>query len=219
MMRTNFDEQLDTLNREMITMGLMCEDAISKTVYSLVNSDYKLAETVPQLLEKITEGEKNIENICFKLLLQQQPVAKDLRTVSSALKMVTDLQRIGTQSADIAEIILTRKVVNGRELKEMKGMTEAVINMVTESIDAFVKKDEDLAFEVIKSDDVVDEYFNKIKAILVSELKEPDADGENVLDLLMITKYLERIGDHAENIARWVLFSITGKHYTKGDRI
>lgn len=218
-MRTNFDEQLDTLNREMITMGLMCEDAISKTVYSLVNSDYKLAETVPQLLEKITEGEKNIENICFKLLLQQQPVAKDLRTVSSALKMVTDLQRIGTQSADIAEIILTRKVVNGRELKEMKGMTEAVINMVTESIDAFVKKDEDLAFEVIKSDDVVDEYFNKIKAILVSELKEPDADGENVLDLLMITKYLERIGDHAENIARWVLFSITGKHYTKGDRI
>lgn len=160
--------------------------------------------------EQINQKEKDIQNLCLKLLLQQQPVAKDLRAISSALKMITDMERIGDQSADIAEIITTAHISASGDTFNISDMAQAAIKMVTESIDAFVKKDIDIARSVIEYDDVVDGYFDKIKSMLIEKFSKPETDGEYALDLLMITKYYERIADHAVNIAGWVLFSITG---------
>lgn len=209
-MRSKFDEQLDLLNKELITMGAFCENAIETSAKALTEGKPELTDTVFHLLAQIEEKEREIESRCLKLLLQQQPVAKDLRIVSSALKMVTDMARIGDQSADIAEIITLANIRSTDNTQVIYDMSVAVIKMVTDSIDAFVKKDMKMAKAVIDYDDVVDSFFDKVKQMLIDLFSKPETDGEYAIDLLMIAKYFERIGDHAVNIAKWVLFSITG---------
>lgn len=208
-MRSRFDMQLEELNREMITMGMLCETAIAKASKALLSCDRDLARQLPQLLTQVNQKEREIENICLRLLLHQQPVAGDLRTVSAALKMVTDLERIGDQSADLAEIVAMGHITSIPETFPIGEMANSVIKMVTESIDAFVKQDSQKAKFVIQYDDVIDGYFNDCKAALASVLKENVEAG---VDLLLIAKYLEKIGDHAVNIGKWVVFSITGNH-------
>lgn len=209
-MRLIFDEQLDSLHQEMMTMGTFCEHAIAMSAKALTEGNPELAKAVPDLSVQIAHKEREIETMCLKLLLQQQPVAKDLRTVSSALKMVTDMARIGDQSADIAEIITMANIHATKDTQIIHEMSVAVIKMVNDSIDAFVKKDVFMAEAVIAYDDVVDAFFDKVKTILIEMFSKPETDGEYAIDLLMIAKYFERIGDHAVNIAKWVLFSITG---------
>ena len=209
-MRSRFDMQLEQLKLEMTSMGMLCENAIAKASHALLNCDVKAAGELPELLNQVTQKERDIEAICLRLLLQQQPVARDLRTVSAALKMVTDAQRIGTQSGDIGEIVAMgyiREIPEGLPVREM---ATAVIHMVTDSIDSFVKQDGKLSRNVIEYDDVVDDYFNSIKHSLVQRLKTQEGSSEAMVDLLMVAKYFERIGDHAVNIAKWVLFSLTG---------
>lgn len=209
-MRSRFDEQLAQLNTEMIRMGAQCENVIAMSAKALLEGDTALAAEVPELSARIDRCERDIEGMCLKLLLQQQPVAGDLRVISSALKMVTDMERIGHQSADIAEIITMAHIAASDDTLPIHAMAEAAIKMVTQSIDAFVRKDTDAARAVIGYDDVVDECFDRIKEELIKRFSKPETDGEYALDLLMIAKYFERIGDHAVNIAKWVLFSITG---------
>lgn len=210
MMRSKFDEQLSTLNRELITMGALCENAIAKSAKALTERDVSLAGTVPDLSAQIDQKERQIEGLCLKLLLQQQPVATDLRVISAALKMVTDMERIGDNSGDIAEIITVANLTPADEAEDISAMARAVIKMVTDSVDAFVSKDVAAAQAVINYDDVADGYFSKIKKLLIQRVRSAETDAEQALDLLMIGKYLERIGDHAVNIAKWVVFSITG---------
>ena len=209
-MRSRFDEQLDLLNKEMITMGALCENAIAMSAKAVAEGDLALTESIPALAEQIGQKEREIESLCLKLLLQQQPVAKDLRIISSALKMVTDMERIGHQSADIAEIVRMANLKVGGDTEEVRNMALAVIKMVSESIDAFVKKDDAMAQAVIAYDDVVDDCFDRVKNLLIDRFSQPGIDGEQTIDLLMVAKYFERIGDHAVNIAKWVVFSITG---------
>lgn len=209
-MRSRFDMQLEQLKLEMTSMGMLCENAIAKASHALLNCDVKAAGELPELLNQVTQKERDIEAICLRLLLQQQPVARDLRTVSAALKMVTDAQRIGTQSGDIAEIVAMGYICEIPEGLPIREMAAAVIHMVTDSIDSFVKQDGKLSRNVIEYDDVVDDYFNSIKHSLVQRLKTQEGSSEAMVDLLMIAKYFERIGDHAVNIAKWVLFSLTG---------
>lgn len=209
-MRARYDEQLSLLNKELITMGALCENAIANSAKALTDGNLSMAESMPELAARIDEKEREIEAMCLKLLLQQQPVATDLRMISSALKMITDMERIGKQSADIAEIVTLANIKETDDTGDIHDMAVAAIKMVTDSIDAFVKKDAALAKEVINYDDVVDGFFNKIKRMIVVHFSSPDSDSEYAIDLLMIAKYLERIGDHAVNIANWVLFSITG---------
>ena len=209
-MRSRFDEQLSVLNRELITMGALCKNAIANSAKALVGGDIRMAESVSELSARIDRKEREIEGMCLKLLLQQQPVATDLRVVSAALKMITDMERIGKQSADIAEIITLENIKDTNDTGDVHDMAVAVIKMVTDSIDAFVKKDADAARAVIDYDDIVDGFFDKVKKMIIIHFSSPDSDGEYAIDLLMIAKYLERIGDHAANIANWVLFSITG---------
>lgn len=214
-MRTRFDQQLDLLNIELIKMGALCEDAISTTIKALLDNDEPLRQKVSSIEKAIDQKEKDIEQLCLKILLQQQPVASDLRMVSSALKMISDMERIGDQAYDIAEItqfIGKNEVINKLHIKDM---AMATIKMVTDSIDSFVKKDLDMARSVMKYDDVVDNYFNKVKNEISNLIIKDGCYSEVCLDLLMIAKYLERIGDHAVNIAEWVEFSITGKHKTQ----
>lgn len=210
-MRSKFDEQLELLHRELITMGAMCENAIAMSAKALTEGDLPLAEKVPEITSEIDRKERDIEAMCMRLLLQQQPVAADLRVISSALKMVTDMERIGDNSGDIAEIITMANISASIDTLNIKAMAAAVIRMVTDSIDAFVKRDIALAKQVIDYDDVVDGHFNEVKKLLIELLGKSGTNGEYALDLLMIAKYFERIGDHAVNIAQWVLFSITGK--------
>ena len=201
--------------RELITMGSYCERAIGTATKALLQGDRVMAGTVAEVAAQIDEKEREIEGMCLKLLLQQQPVARDLRVVSSALKMVTDMERIGHQSADIAEIVTMANISAGHDTLSIHDMADATIKMVTDSIDAFVRKDVEIARAVIDYDDVVDGYFDKIKASLIRQFSQPETDGEYAMDLLMIAKYFERIGDHAVNIAQWVLFSITGSREGK----
>ena len=211
-MRNRFDEQLFELNREIIEMGAMCEEAIASAVKALTTGDMELAGKVKANSGAIDQMERDIEGRCMKLLLHQQPVARDLRLISAALKMITDMERIGDQAEDIAEIVtfLNGRTMEGMELIEE--MARETIEMVTASVDAFVKKDVALAKKVIDQDDVVDDYFSRVKCGIISLITENHADGEFALDLLMIAKYFERIGDHATNIAEWVIYSVTGKH-------
>lgn len=210
-MRSKFDEQLELLNKELITMGALCENAIATSAKAVIEGDLSLTAPILTVAEQIDEKEREIETMCLKLLLQQQPVAKDLRTISSALKMVTDMERIGHQSADIAEIIKLANIKVPGNTEEVHSMAAAVIKMVAESIDAFVKKNVAMAESVIVYDDVVDGCFDRIKKLLIERFSQPGTDGEQTIDLLMIAKYFERIGDHAVNIAKWVIFSITGR--------
>lgn len=211
-MRNKFDEQLGQLNNDLISMGALCESGIASAVKALLTNDTKLAKYAISVEKDIDEKERNIEHLCMKLLLQQQPVAKDLRLVSAALKMVTDMERIGDQAADIAELATYTDLSESKNNPHISQMAKATIKMVTHSIDAFVKHDLTLAQEVIESDNIVDELFAQIKTDLISLISDDTEHGELALDILMIAKYLERIGDHATNIAEWVVFSITGKH-------
>ena len=211
-MRNRFDEQLAELNKEIIEMGSMCEEVIDKAVKAINHGDISLAKSVKQSGASIDQMERDIEDRCMKLLLHQQPVARDLRMISAALKMITDMERIGDQAEDIAEIVT---FLGGRTVGEMKLISEMAyktIEMVTASVDAFVKKDIVLAESVIEKDDIVDNYFSDIKSNIINWIANNPKDGEFALDLLMIAKYLERIGDHATNIAEWVIFSVTGIH-------
>ena len=211
-MRHRFDEQLSQLNTELITMGALCEEAISGAAKYLIDNDSVLKEKVIDIDKQIDRKERDIENLCLRLILHQQPVATDLRLISAALKMISDMERIGDQASDIAEIVKFVNKTNLRENVHIGDMARATIKMVTDSIDSFVKRDMDIAQSVILHDDTVDNLFLRIKGELISAIKDGTGDAEALIDLLMIAKYFERIGDHAENIAEWVIYSITGKH-------
>ena len=211
-MRIQFDKQLEQLNMELTTMGALCEGAISYATKALLDGDLSMIEKTNEAEIQIDQKEKDIESLCMKLLLQQQPVATDLRVISSALKMISDMERIGDQASDIAEITSFIEHSSWSSINHIIDMAEATIKMVTDSIESFVKKDLDLAYSVMKYDDVVDNLFSKIKTDLIEVISNGSGSAELCLDLLMIAKYFERIGDHAVNIAEWVEFSITGKH-------
>ena len=211
-MRNRFDEQLELLNKKMTEMGAECESIIALAAEALLSGNTAEAKKAMEQGRSIDQMEREIENICLKLLLQQQPVARDLRVISAALKMITDMERIGDQAEDIAEIIVFLNGRTGAECHGIRKMAEATIKMVTDSVDAYVRGDLKLAEEVCRYDDVVDNDFSQIKKTLIEMITENSADGEYALDILMIAKYFERIGDHAVNIAVWVEFSVTGVH-------
>lgn len=218
-MKIKLDQELEELNQEMISLGILCEKAISistdvlrqRTVGTRTSAETNITkDDISDLDIRIERKERAIEGKCIKLLMQHQPVARDLRLISAALKMVTDMKRIGIQAGNIAEIIDSNP---GREIGIedcISDMADSTRKMVTGSIDAFVKKDAEIARQVIKTDDEIDNYFVGIKNKIVDCLKDGSADGEHAIDMLMVSKYLERIGDHAENIAEWVLYSIEG---------
>ena len=210
-MRNKFEEQLEKLHVEMIQMGALCEDAISAAAEALIHSDAALAAAAEEAEREIDQKEREVENLCLKLLLQQQPVARELREISAALKMISDLERIGDQAADIAEMTSYVHLPQGRS-SHIADMARAVINMVTDSVDSFVKRDLQLARQVCAADDRVDELFIQVRRELVELIAADASYGEQGLDLLMVAKYLERIGDHATNVAEWVEYSITGVH-------
>ena len=208
-MRTKFDEQLFQLNQEMMHMGTMIEEAIQKAIEALVKQDVEIAKTILNGDEEVDREQKRIENICFNLLMQQQPVAKDLRVISAAMKMVTDMERIGDHAADIAEV--TMMMANHpyiEKLELINQMASETTMMLIQSIEAYVEKDMEKAQAVIKHDDVVDELFDKVKQKLIQMIHKNPEDGEQATDLLLVAKYFERIGDHATNIAEWVIFSL-----------
>ena len=210
-MRYRFDEQLTLLNNELILMGAMCEEAIDACIKYLVGGDVSMKEAAIEDEKLIDRKEQEIENICMRLLTLQQPVAGDLRTVSSALKMISDMERIGDQASDIAEIAeYAQKGDLGKP--HIADMAQATKRMVTESVDSFVKKDMERAQDVIKSDDIVDDLFIKVKQELIKAIQNNDGDAAALVDMLMIAKYFERIGDHAVNVAEWVIYSLTGVH-------
>ena len=211
-MRMHFDQQLEELNLELIKMGALCERAIRRAADQLLNEKENEPQAVERIEDEINHKERDIENLCMKLLLQQQPVAKDLRMISSALKMISDMERIGDQAQDIADMSRFVKVQEIAHRMNIGKMAEATIKMVTESIDSFVKKDLDSAAAVVKYDDVVDDLFLKVKTELPKLLQQDPQNAEYYIDLIMVAKYFERIGDHAENIAQWVEYSITGTH-------
>ena len=214
-MRNKFDEQLELLKKQMIQMGALCEGAIANATKALIDGDIELAEKAIAADGNIDQKEKEIESLCLKLLLQQQPVARDLRQISSALKMITDMERIGDQAADISEITMLANIKAADNTNHIVDMAKATIKMVTDSIDAYVRQDLDLAKAVIDYDDVVDNLFNDVKADMIRLINEDTNNGEFAIDLMMIAKYFERIGDHATNIAEWVVFAITGKHISE----
>ena len=215
-MRNRFDRQLYQLNDELIEMGELIEKAIEDTIKALVSQDVELANAVINMDDEIDAKEKEIENLCLKLLLQQQPVAKDLRLISSALKMITDMERIGDHATDISEITIelsSQKYI--KKLEHIQQMSKETMVMLVQSIEAFVNKDIDKARNVIEQDDIVDNLFITVKRELIGMIHENVDAGEQATDLLMVAKYLERIGDHATNISEWVIFSITGSHDNK----
>lgn len=212
-MRNKFDRQLELLNQQLSHMGSLCETAIEEVTKALEEGDEVRARAVITADEEIDQIEKDIESLCLKLLLQQQPVARDLRQISAALKMITDMERIGDQTADIADIVIAAKIPSGQDILCIGTMSEAVAKMVRNSVTAYVQKDLELARRVMEADDAVDGMFEEIKRKLVRMIAENEGqDGDQAIDLIMIIKYLERIGDHATNIAEWVEFSITGIH-------
>ncbi len=210
-MRTRFDIQLETLNNEIIEMGALVEQAMSNAVDALLHQSVDLAQKNIDFDKDIDQKMKEIESLCLKLLLSQQPVARDLRLISAALKMLSDLERIGDQCADISEIVLTLPPgADTNHLNLIPRMASATKKMVSESVDAFVNRDMTLARSVCDYDDVVDNLFNEVRRDLISKIRDNLEDGECIIDLLMIAKYFERIGDHSVNVAKWVIFSITG---------
>lgn len=216
-MRRKFDEQLSTLNHSLIQMGSICEKTIDLAAKTLISRDTELANKVEILSSELDQMERSVEALCLKMLLQQQPVAGDLRHISAALKMITDMERIGDQAEDITEIVTEMKHGIDYDFSVINEMAQATIHMVTGSVDAFVHQDVKQAQRVIESDDVVDDYFMKVKSSLVEMITREPNDSLDALDLLMIAKYFERIGDHAVNVAEWVVFSVTGLH--KGETL
>ena len=211
-MRNKFDEQLEKLHVELIQMGAACEDAISAAAEALLKGDTALADVAEEAEKDIDQREREVENLCLKLLLQQQPVARDLREISAALKMISDLERIGDQAADIAELTRYIHLTDGLSRLHIGDMARAVIAMVTDSVDSFVKGDLALARAVRAADDQGDALFEQVKRELIDLIAADAAAGEVGVDILMVAKYLERIGDHATNVAEWVEYSLTGIH-------
>ena len=212
-MRSRFDEQLTQLNNRLIEMGALVERAIAEAAHALISQDVRAARGVIDGDQAIDEMEKEIESLCLKLILNQQPVARDLRQISTALKMITDLERIGDQASDISELCVylsSQEYI--KKLEHIPQMADITIKMVTDAIDAFVRKDQTLAQAVIDSDDVVDALYVTVKQDLIELVHRDVKNGEQAFDLIQIAKYYERIGDHAVNLAEWVIFSITGKH-------
>lgn len=212
-MRNRFDMQLQLLDEQLTHMGELCESAIANATKALQEGSNEQAQAVIAADEEIDQMEKTIERLCLKLLLQQQPVATDLRRISAALKMITDMERIGDQTSDIAEIVSTARERQPVDVEEIGIMAGVVSKMVHDSVNAYVTKDLELARNVILADDTVDQYFEEIKEKMILYIKEEQGKhGKHIFNLIMVTKYLERIGDHATNIAEWVEFSITGVH-------
>ena len=211
-MRDFFQEQLKELNRELVKMGADCEEIIALASDSLTGWNEELAKNVSIIGARIDEGYRTVENICLKLLLRQQPVARDLRVISAAMKMITDMERIGDQAEDIVDLVPHMAVRADQRFPKIREMAKSAQQMVTEAVDAYVKQDLELAYAVMQHDDIVDDYFNRVKAGIIGIIAENPTEGEYALDLLMIAKYFERIGDHCTNIAEWVEFSVTGIH-------
>lgn len=218
-MRNRFDEMLEELHVEMIKMGALCEDAITCAVKALLDGDSEMVKKAFAAEKAIDEKEREIEAFCMKLLLRQQPVAKDLRVISSALKMISDMERIGDQAADIAEITKYVRDDNFFGKMHIKEMAIAAVKMVTDSINSFVKSDTNAAKCVIMEDDKVDDLFVKVKDELIDFITKSPEKGEYCIDIMMIAKYLERIGDHATNIAEWVEYSVTGIHRNERENV
>ena len=211
-MRNLYQQQLENLNRELIKMGAECEEIIGLAAAALTDYSAALEEKTAQVGALIDESERTIENICLKLLLRQQPVARDLRQISAAMKMITDMERIGDQAEDIVDLIPKMEKSAGDDSLVLKKMAQAAKNMVTEAVDAYVKQDLALARKVMADDDIVDNFFLEMKSGIIDLISKNPDEGEFALDLLMISKYFERIGDHCTNIAEWVVFSLTGIH-------
>ena len=212
-MRNRFDEQLGQLNNHLLEMGALIERSIENATQAMVDRDVEKAKSAIAADEEINQKERDVESLCFKLLLQQQPVAKDLRLISSALKMITDMERIGDQAADIAGIvsyIASEPEIKG--LAHLSQMGQNAIIMVRGSLDAYVRKDLDLARTIMGMDDAIDVLFDIVKDELIAHIRSDASSGSQAIDLLMIAKYYERIGDHAQNIAEWVEYALTGKH-------
>ena len=211
-MRSKFDEQLAELHKEMIEMGVLIENSIAMAVRALSGGDVELAKKTMEGDEKVDRAQKRIENICFLLLIQQQPGAKDLRTITAAMKMVTDMERIGDHAADISEITLfMHKDKPLENFDHINRMAAETVDMLNHSIEAYVEGDQKKAKEVISQDDVVDELFIKAKKDIIDLIAHNPGEGEAAADLLMVAKYFERIGDHATNIAEWVIYSLKKK--------
>ncbi|MCD7708728.1 MAG: phosphate signaling complex protein PhoU [Clostridiales bacterium] len=208
-MRTKFEEQLNELNQEMLSIGTMIEDAIQKAIDALIAQDVDEAQSVIEIEDEIDMEEKKIEDICFNLLLQQQPVARDLRVVSAAMKMVTDMGRIGNNAVDLSELtVMMSKSPYTMKMDHIKKMAGETMIMLIESIESYVERDVVKAQKVIDHDDVVDRLFDKSKADLIEMIRQNPERGSEAADMLMAAKYFERIGDHATNIAQWVIFSL-----------
>ncbi|MBQ2919806.1 MAG: phosphate signaling complex protein PhoU [Oscillospiraceae bacterium] len=211
-MRDFFQEQLKELNRELVKMGADCEEIIALASDSLTSWNEELAKNVSVIGARIDEGYRTVENICLKLLLRQQPVARDLRVISAAMKMITDMERIGDQAEDIVDLVPRMERRADEKYPRIREMAKAAKQMVTGAVDAYVRQDLELAYTVMKHDDIVDDYFDRVKKGIIGIIAEDPGEGEYALDLLMIAKYFERIGDHCTNIAEWVEFSVTGTH-------
>ena len=211
-MRDFFQEQLKDLNRELVKMGADCEEIIALASDSLTGWNGELAKNVSIIGVRIDEGYRTVENICLKLLLRQQPVARDLRVISAAMKMITDMERIGDQAEDIVDLVPRMERRADEKYPKIREMAKAAQQMVTEAVDAYVKQDLELAHAVMKHDDIVDDYFDRVKKGIIGIIAENPTEGEYALDLLMIAKYFERIGEHCTTIAEWVEFSVTGTH-------
>lgn len=211
-MRNQFDAQLERLNSELTEMGNLCETAIMEATTALLKHNIVMAEQAIANDEEIDQKEGFIESFCLKMLLRQQPVAKDLRLISAALKMITDMERIGDQAADIAAITMETDFIDFNKEIHIAKMSAATIKMVSDSVRAFVNKDLELAKQVMEDDNEVDRLFAKIKGELIDIIAVQRDEGERALEILMVSKYYERIGDHAVNLAEWVEFSITGVH-------
>lgn len=212
-MRNQFDRQLNTLNGELIQMGHMIEQAIEYAIEAILHRDVEKARKNMEFDTEVDQQEKDIETLCMKLLMKQQPVARDLRLISAALKMITDMERIGDQAADISELSISLAEAPALpKLDTIQKMSQESMLMVVKSIEAFVAKDLEMAEKVIKRDDIIDNLFLETKAQLINLIQEKSACAEVAADLLMVAKYFERIGDHATNIAEWVIYSINGKH-------
>ena len=212
-MRNRFEEQLHALNHELLEMGSLIERAIRSATDALIRQDGEAALQALSADKEVDQAERDIEALCLKLLLQQQPVAKDLRLISSVLKMITDMERIGDQASDIAELVIyLSSEPYIKELTHLPQMAEHAIRMVTGALDAYVRKDVSMAQDVIGMDDAVDTLFVTVKDELIALIRNDASAGSQAIDLLMIAKYYERIGDHAQNIAEWVEYALTGKH-------
>ena len=212
-MRNQFEEQLNLLNMELLEMGALIEHAIESACHALINRDVEAANKAIIFDKEVDLKEREIETLCLKLLLQQQPVARDLRQISAALKMITDMERIGDQASDISGIVMyLAEKPYLKKLEHLPKMADAAIRMVTGSLDAYVKKDLQIAKQIIEMDDIIDDLFIVVKNELIEDIHQNSENGAQAMDLLMVAKYFERIGDHAQNIAEWVEYSITGMH-------